>query len=124
MLLEQILITTQTSLFFKRTAKISKKVKDSELLSLPNRNFILFIKIFLYSEIYGWTYGVVNDSDHPIVATLDLTGSNNLMFSTKHGVAKKTLQPRECHFMLHAQAGIGEFSKKVTSTVQHLPKKK
>lgn len=49
----------------------------------------------------------MNDSDHPIVAKLDLSDSENMMFSTKGASAKVKILPRESAFLLHAQAGFG-----------------
>jgi len=68
--------------------------------------------------------GIVNESDHPIVASLDLGESKNLMYSTKGASAKRKLEPRECSFMLHAQAGFGDYHKELKHTIEHLPKKR
>jgi hypothetical protein len=46
------------------------------------------------------------------------------MYSTKGSFAKRKLEPRECSFMLHAQAGFGEYHKQYKHTVEHLPAKK
>lgn len=80
--------------------------------------------MIIYRAVYSWSYGVSNDSDHPIVVKLDLGGSENLSYSTKGSSSKKMLQPRETWFMLHAQAGFGNFTKSIQSEVQHLPKKR
>ena len=74
--------------------------------------------------MFSWSYGIFNESDHPIITKLDLSESKNLMYSTKGAVAKTTAEPRECSFLLHAQAGFGEFSKVIKHEVEHLPKKK
>ena len=74
--------------------------------------------------MFSWSYGVANESDHPILITLDLGESQNLNYSTKGGSAKKLIQPRDFWFMLHAQAGFGDFSKSIKHEVQHLPKKR
>ena len=52
-------------------------------------------------SIYAWTLGIINDSDHPIVARTDVGECSNMSFSTKTTAAKKTLMPKECHFMFH-----------------------
>jgi hypothetical protein len=44
-------------------------------------------------EVFAWTYGIINDSDHPIVASLDLSESENVNFSTKGASAKKKIEP-------------------------------
>jgi len=75
-------------------------------------------------DVYSWSYGVANDSDHPIVFKFDLGESQNMLFSTKGAHAKKTLQPREMQFFMHAQAGYGDFAKQIAHEVQHLPRKK
>ena len=72
---------------------------------------------YKYSAVFSWTIGIVNDSDHPIIADLNLEGSRNLMYSTKGAVAKRRLEPNECSFMLHAMAGFGEYHKTFKHTV-------
>jgi hypothetical protein len=59
-----------------------------------------------------------------MVFKLDLGESENLTYSAKGSYAKKTLQPRDLAFFIHAQAGYGDFSKQLTHEIQHLPKKK
>jgi hypothetical protein len=44
-----------------------------------------------FSDVYSWSYGVSNESDHPITFKLDLGESQNMLYSTKIGNAKKTL---------------------------------
>jgi hypothetical protein len=46
------------------------------------------------------------------------------MYSTKGATAKAKLEPKECAFLMHAQAGFGEFNKVVNHEVEHLPRKK
>jgi hypothetical protein len=67
---------------------------------------------------------MVNESDHPIVFTLDLSDSDNCSFSTKGATAKRTVQPGKTEFMMHQQAGFGAFNKAIKHEVQHLPGKK
>ena len=47
-----------------------------------------------------------------------------MAYSTKGSNAKKTLQPKETAFFMHAQAGYGDFSKEIAHEVQHLAKKR
>jgi hypothetical protein len=44
-------------------------------------------------DVYSSTYGIINDSDHPIIAKLDLSESENLLYSTKGATAKKRIEP-------------------------------
>lgn len=66
----------------------------------------------------------MNESDHPMVVTLDLSNSENLSYSTKGAAAKKKVDPKQTQFFLHAQAGFGNFNKAITHEVQHILKKK
>ena len=91
---------------------ILRRLKATESLRRIMSNYYLRFNDE-YSAVYSWSYGVANDSDHPIVVTLDLGESQNMSFSTKGASAKKLLQPREIWFMLHAQAGYGDFGKAV-----------
>lgn len=98
--------------------KILKEEMDSEsqkkkIRKHTNQNLIKF----LYSEVFSYTYGVSNESDHPIVFKLDLSQSENLSYSTKGPQNKKLLQPREMWFMMHAQAGFGNFTKAIASEI-------
>lgn len=88
-----------TSSCLNKMARILKDVKDTESLKFLNRKSL--ISLYIYSEIFAWSYGIVNESDHPIVAKLDLSESQNMLYSTKGAIAKKTLKPGECAFMLH-----------------------
>jgi len=51
------------------------------------------------------------------VFKLDLSQSENLSYSTKGPMNKKLLQPREMWFMMHAQAGFGNFTKAIASEI-------
>lgn len=120
MQLVPILIMSQINWFYNLKAKTSKEARVTELFRSSMRKY--YIKHNFHSDIFAWSYGIVNDSDHSIVAKLDMSQSSNLTYSTKGSTAKKTLKPRECAFMLHAQAGFGDFDKKVDHEVQHLKK--
>ena len=67
---------------------------------------------------------MINESDHPIIADINFEDSKNLMYSTKGATARRKLEPRECSFMLHTQAGFGDYHKQLKHSVEHLPKKK
>jgi hypothetical protein len=41
----------------------------------------------------AFTFGVRNETDKPLEVTLDLSGSENLVFSTKGPVVKKVVKP-------------------------------
>lgn len=43
----------------------------------------------------------MNESDHPIIANLDLSESQNLMYSTKEPFIKKRIEPGQGEFLLH-----------------------
>ena len=64
----------------------------------------------------------MNESATPIMANLDLSESENLMYSTKGQNIKKRVEPGQGAFMLHTQAGFGNFDKKVKHDVEHLKK--
>lgn len=67
--------------------------------------------MFKYRSVFSWTFGVVNDSDHPMNVNLDLSQSDNVMVSTKGPSARRKIESRQCVFLMHAQAGFGAFSK-------------
>jgi hypothetical protein len=71
----------------------------------------------LYSRfakgVYAFSYMMTNKGTAPIEALLDLNSCENMSFSTLNGALKKTIKPSETEFMMHAQAGFGEFTKAV-----------
>ena len=101
--------------------KISREAKVSESSKSLTSKLPVLINC---SAVFSWSYAVANESDHPMVFTLDMSESNNMNFSTKGATAKKLLQPKDFWFMMHAQAGFGDFSKGIKHEVQHLPGKR
>ena len=55
----------------------------------------------IFRAVFSWTVGVINESDHPIIADINFEDSKNLMYSTKGATARRKVEPRECSFMLH-----------------------
>ena len=73
----------------------------------------------------AFTYGIRNTSaTNPIEATLDLSESENLIFSAKGPMVKKTIKPNEIEFMMHAFPAVGSFTKVVKHSAKELPAKK
>ena len=125
MLLVLILTMLLPNSFCNNTERTLKKERDIGSWNLKARKFLYYIFIlFIFRNVFSWTYGVINDSDHPIISKLDMSSSSNLTFSTKGSHAKRKLEPKDCSFMLHAQAGFGEFSKGYSHDVEHLPRKR
>lgn len=56
-----------------------------------------------------YSFGVKNESAAPIEVTLDIGASENLVASVKGTAVKKVVKPGEMQFMMHAQAGVGNF---------------
>ena len=81
--------------------KTSREVMDLESLRKKTSKLYQYFKM-CYRSAYSWTFGVSNESDHPIVFKLDLSESENLQYSTKGAHNKKLLQPREMWFMMHS----------------------
>lgn len=47
-------------------------------------------------NVFSWSYGFINESDHPMNATINLSESDNLSYSTKIGLAKKNVEAKQC----------------------------
>jgi hypothetical protein len=59
-----------------------------------------------------------------MIVTLDLSESSNLSYSTKGAKSQKKLEPGQIAFMMHAQAGFGDYSKGIAHSAEHLPRKR
>jgi hypothetical protein len=70
-------------------------------------------KVFSHfsNNAFSYSYAVKNETDKPIEATIDLGGSDNMGFSSKGPLIKKTIPAGELEFMIHTQAGFGNFNK-------------
>ena len=55
--------------------------------------------------------------------TLDLSMSENLHFSGKGAIVKKTVKTNEMEFMMHAQPGYGSSNKVLNHSGKELPGK-
>jgi hypothetical protein len=64
-------------------------------------------------SVYSFSYTMTNTGSAPIEAVLDMSSCENMSFSTRGPLIKKLIQPGESQFMMHAQAGFGEFTKSV-----------
>lgn len=72
----------------------------------------------------SYTYGIKNTGGAPIEATIDLSGSDNMLMSSKDAIVKKTVKPNEMEFMIHTQCGFGSFEKVVKHSATVLAGKK
>ena len=79
--------------------------------------------VFESKASQSFTYGVRNESDKPLEVTLDLSASDNLVYSTKGPLVKKVVKPGEIQFMMHAQSGVGNFEKIVKHSAKEAGKK-
>eukprot|EP00347_Sterkiella_histriomuscorum_P008050 403346565 len=61
----------------------------------------------------SYTFGIRNIKDFSIEVMLDLSFSENMTFSSKGPIVKKVVKPGQIQFMMHAQAGYGNYSKVV-----------
>lgn len=51
---------------------------------------------------FSYTFGIKNESENPIEAVLDLSQSENMIFSSKGPMIKKTIKPNSIEYMMHA----------------------
>ena len=63
------------------------------------------------SNSFAYTYGVKNESGNALEVTLDFSSSENMAYSSKSPIVKKVVKPGEFQFMLHTQAGFGNYNK-------------
>lgn len=52
---------------------------------------------------------------------LDLSFSENMTYSSKAPIVKRIVNPGEIAFMMHAQAGYGNYSKVVKHSAKEVP---
>jgi len=64
-----------------------------------------------------------NELQTQIEATLDLGASENLQYSSKGPLVRKNLRVGEMQFMMHAQAGLGQFEKVLKHSAKDTGKK-
>ena len=50
----------------------------------------------------SYTFGIKNEIENSIEATLDISGSENLISSSKGTIVKKMIKGGELQFMMHA----------------------
>ncbi|CDW86928.1 calpain family cysteine protease containing protein [Stylonychia lemnae] len=58
-----------------------------------------------------FTYGIRNQKSVDIEATIDMSFSENMSFSSKAQVVKRVIHPGQVAFILHCQAGFGNFNR-------------
>ena len=58
----------------------------------------------LTRKLHAYSYAVFNRTDNTVVATLDVSKSNNMAFNLDEPVVEKKIEPRMMEFMIHAQA--------------------
>ena len=105
---------------------IEVRVRDAVGLDLDNKASEMILATYGQEEAAGegykvislfsgatnsFSYGVKNESGAGLEVTLDLSASENLLTSSKSPLVKKNLKTAEMSFMMHAQAGIGQFEK-------------
>lgn len=56
------------------------------------------------------SYGIKNDSEKTLEVTVDLSESDNVIFSSKDGIIKKVVKPGALEFAIHTQGGTGNFN--------------
>lgn len=71
-------------------------------------------------SVYAFSYMITNKGSSSIEALLDLNSCENMSFSTLGGALKKTIKAGETEFMMHAQAGFGEFTKAVKHSAKEV----
>jgi len=81
------------------------------LLDRPNYS----IKSLSSPEVYSWTYAICNKQGdgQNMTAELNFDGSSNLTYSTGDCKTTKLIEPGQTKFMMHCQAGIGKYKKKL-----------
>ena len=62
---------------------------------------------------YSYTFGVQNTSEKNLEVTLDLSSSDNMVFSSKGPIIKKNTKTGEMEPLMSIQAGFGNFNKVV-----------
>jgi len=114
---------------------IEVRIRDSVCTDVENKTTEMILNSYGKVEAQGqgyrlvslyspggmsFTYGISNEGDKAIEATLDMSSSENLQFSSKGPLVKKVVKAGETEFMMHAQAGYGNFTKVVRHSAKEV----
>jgi len=72
---------------------------------------------------YSYSYGIKNLKDTAIEAVVDMSQSDNVAFSSRGPLVRKTVKPNSICFMMHAQCGFGKYAKVLKHSVKEATKK-